>query len=66
VDLLNENRNRHRDQARRLSESAAKHKQKAADAKVEAERLLEELGNRNEDIDDITDRYNSHRVRSDW
>jgi len=66
VDLLNKNRSQYRDKAKRLSESAARHKQKALDARLEAEIRLEELGSRDEDIDDITDRYNSHRVRVDW
>jgi len=66
VDLLNRNRSQYRDKARRLSESAAGHKQKALDARIEAEVRLEELGNRDEDIDTITHHYNSHRVRRDW
>jgi len=66
VDLLEENRSRHMEEAMDLSESAAKDKANAIERKVQAALLLEELGKKNEDIDDIADRFNSRRVRRDW
>lgn len=51
------------EKAAKLQREAEKHKEKAAIAKAEAEARIEELGNKNETLDDIADRFNSRRLR---
>lgn len=50
-------------EAKRQTEKAEKNKQAAAKAKAKMEQRLEELGNANEDIDALADRFNSRRLR---
>lgn len=63
ADLLNSNISREVDRGKKLVEAAHKDKDKAQKAQEKMERQLEAMGQANEDLDAIVDRFNSKRLR---
>jgi len=63
TDLMNRAIGTDLKRADKLVKSAAKDKQKAADAKVKMQEKLESLGEANNDLDSIISDFNSRRVR---
>lgn len=63
VDLMNRAIGTDLKRAGKLVKSAAKDKQKAAQAKVTMQEKLEKLGEANNDLDSIISDFNSSRVR---
>lgn len=61
--LLNDRTKRNVDRAEALQEAAQRHAAKAADARIAAEQRLIQLGDEDETLDDIADRFNSRRNR---
>lgn len=62
-DMLSQNTSKHIKESKKLMEKAHKEKDKAIKARAKAEKQLEKLGEANEDLDTIADRFNSRRVR---
>jgi len=62
-NLLNASTSREIQKGKKLVEAADKDKTKAADARKKMEAHLEKLGEANEDMDSIADRFNSRRLR---
>lgn len=61
--MLNSNISKEIKEAKKLVEKAHKEKDKATEARAKAEKQLEKLGEANEDLDAIADRFNSRRLR---
>lgn len=62
-ELLNTGISKHLQQGKKLMNAAHKDKDKAVHARKKMEQQLEKLGEANEDMDSIADRFNSRRLR---